>query len=375
MGNLNQSSPERITALFQGGIFNQCHKYVTEIACRMYVPECIAAGTYISPCQSTVREALNACKQFLAYLNFQQAPADTDFVLNYYSQMFPSDGLCFDVNVTCNQPQSIDHGTYSFIQTGYQSEYPVNTSVVYTCDEDYDIEGESKSFCNYSGNWTSVPLCVLRSQDKTKVIITASVLSTLVLIIIIISLLGFKYRQELAVIIYAKYGFRFRTFKEEERKYDAFIAYNLEDISFVKRQLMGRLEKCADPPYSVCIHHRDFELGDWIADNIIKAVAGSKRTIIVLSQNFLNSQWCRFEFSQAHFRLMQDQSFKIIIIALEDPKNFTNVPKVIKSYIKTGTYMTRDDKLFWEKLFYQMPSGHKAIQHKNQCCNDEEIPV
>ena len=149
--------------------------------------------------------------------------------------------------------------------------------------------------------------------------------------------------------------------KEKQCKYDAFIAYNLKDISFVKNELLSRLEN-ADPHYSVCIHHRDFEVGDWIADNIISAVAQSRRTIIVLSQNFLNSQWCRFEFSQAHFRLIEDQSFMIIVIALEDPTKLENMPKLIKSYIRTGTYISKDNKLFWEKLFYQMPSGHRMIK-------------
>ncbi len=218
-----------------------------------------------------------------------------------------------------------------------------------------------------------IPICKLRIQNKFKVIITASTLGTFLFIVIIVVVFVFKYRRELVVVIYAKYGLRFRTIPEEKREYDAFIAYSLEDISFVKHELLTRLESFADPPYKILIHHRDFVIGDWIANNIINAIAESKRTIIVLSQNFVNSQWCQFEFSQAHFRLMHDQSCKMIVIALEDPMTFHNVPKVVKRYIKTGAYIRRYDKRFWKKLFYQMPPGHKLLKPRN---NDEWfVPV
>ncbi len=107
-------------------------------------------------------------------------------------------------------------------------------------------------------------------------------MSLIVLIVIVSMIAMICYRQEIAIILSAKYGFRVRKFKEEERDFDAFIAYSVEDIAFVKNELLNRLETLADPPFNVCIHHRDFVIGDWIANNIIKAVTDSKRTIIVL---------------------------------------------------------------------------------------------
>ncbi len=290
----------------------------------------------------------------------------------YYIKKFETDRPCFNVNVTCDFPPKIDHGSY-LVDSNTKDVYPVNSSVRYICDTNYYLDGNSTAFCKYSGEWQPIPKCIIKQNGNTKEIITATLLGCLVLVIIISIILIIKYRQEIAVILYAKYGFRFRTLREKQCKYDAFIAYNLKDIAFIKHDLMSRLEN-ADPPYSVCIHHRDFEVGDWITNNIIKAVAQSRRTIIVLSQNFVNSQWCRFEFSQAHFRLIEDQAFKIIVIALDDPKGLKNIPKLIKSYIKTGTYIENDNKLFWEKLFYQMPSGHRMVEPRmrEMNCTDEK---
>ena len=42
-----------------------------------------------------------------------------------------------------------------------------------------------------------------------------------------------------------------------------------------------------DPPYHLCLHERDFLIGEPICDNIRKAVEGSKCTVCVVSENWL----------------------------------------------------------------------------------------
>ncbi len=126
----------------------QCHKHLTEILCRMFVPECIAEGIYISPCQSAVREVFDACWKYLK--SFALVPVDKGFFINYISEMFPTSGLCFETNVTCNEPPTVEHGKYQ-IETGYQDKYPFNTSVSYICDENYVIDGQPNAYCTYTG--------------------------------------------------------------------------------------------------------------------------------------------------------------------------------------------------------------------------------
>ncbi len=358
-------------------VTNQCHKHIEEILCRIFLPECTPEGLQISPCQSVMREVmLHACKQEVHDVFYSsQSGVDTNLLTNYYIPRFPSDKPCFNVSVTCNEPPGLQHGSY-VIHAELNGVYPVNTSVTYICDQNYELDGESTTSCKYTGKWDPIPKCILKSKDKRKQIIIGSALSFVILAVVVSMMLIICYRQEIAIILYAKYGFRLHRLHEEEREFDAFIAYSVEDIAFVKDELLRRLENFADPPFRICIHHRDFVIGDWIANNIINAVTASKRTIIVLSQNFIDSQWCRFEFSQAHFRLIEDSSFKVIVITLGDPKELKNLPKLIKSYLKTGTYIERDKQLFWEKLFYQMPSGHKMTTPEiNDQCNDIELQV
>ncbi len=394
LGSDDTSTPLDIilVTLHLQDFYKQCHKHLEEILCRIFLPECTVEGKYLSPCPSLLKEALYACKKYIInnkFLNIPKLDVSEEAIEKYYIKKFETGRACFNKIVTCENPPKIDHGSYivhsnstdvhpnsTDIQSNSTDVYKVKTSVTYSCDTNYDLDGESTAYCEYSGVWKPIPKCILKPNGNTMEIITASVLSCLVFVVIVSIVLIIKYRQEIAVLLYAKYGFRINALKEKQCKYDAFIAYNMEDIGFVKNELLNRLEKAADPSYSICIHHRNFEVGDWIANNIINAVGQSRRTIIVLSQNFLNSQWCRFEFSQAHFRLIEDQSFKIIVIALEDPKRLENVPKLINSYIRTGTYISTDNKLFWEKLFYQMPSGHRMIKLEinDMDCNAEREP-
>ncbi len=236
------------------GFQKQCHKHFEEIVCRAFLPECKAEGFYLSPCQSVVREVLYACRGYVNIFNNIVSHGNNEFIESYYISKLPTEGPCFDISVHCDNAPTIDHGSY-IIQMDASDVYHVNTSVIYTCDANYALYGESTAYCSYSGDWKPMPRCVLIPDGNTKEIITASVLGSLVFTVIISIFLIIRYRQEIAVILYAKYGCRFRKLAEKQCKYDAFVAYNLEDIAFVKNEIMSRLEN-ADPPYSVCIHHR-----------------------------------------------------------------------------------------------------------------------
>ncbi|XP_078309959.1 toll-like receptor 4 [Crassostrea virginica] len=75
-------------------------------------------------------------------------------------------------------------------------------------------------------------------------------------------------------------------------KYDAFVSYADEDRQFVLK-MISKLE--GEKNIRLCIHHRDFVPGYDIAENIITAVNKSKKTIIILSPNYIKSSWCMYE--------------------------------------------------------------------------------
>ena len=76
--------------------------------------------------------------------------------------------------------------------------------------------------------------------------------------------------------------------------------------------------------------------------------------IMILTRNFLKSEWCRFEFITAHRRVLKGKTNYLIVI-LFDHINVSELDEELQAYLKTNTYLYYADKWFWDKLMYVMP--------------------
>ncbi|XP_055597693.1 toll-like receptor Tollo [Uranotaenia lowii] len=178
-------------------------------------------------------------------------------------------------------------------------------------------------------------------------------------VIIILMLIVFVFRQEMRVWFHSRFGIRLfygnsdMDKNERDKLFDAFVSYSSKDEAFVAEELAPMLEN-GDPSYKLCLHYRDFPVGAYIADTIVQAVESSRRTIMVLSENFIKSEWCRFEFKSAHHQVLRDRRRRLIVILLgEVPQK--DLDPDIRLYLKTNTYLQWGDKLFWEKLRFALP--------------------
>ncbi|KAK6636750.1 hypothetical protein RUM43_010413 [Polyplax serrata] len=202
-------------------------------------------------------------------------------------------------------------------------------------------------------------------------LLLATLCTFLVSITIVCSV--FYFRRELRVWIYSKCGLRmcYKTtaFEEEhdrDRLFDAYVSYSVKDESFVNQVLAPGLEQ-TDPRYRLCLHYRDFNVSAYIADTIIEAVESSRRTIVILSKNFLHSEWCRFEFKSALHEVLKDRRRRLIVITLgEVPQR--DLDPDLRLYLKTNTCIEWGDRLFWQKLKFAMPDARR-----NNCSSARHI--
>lgn len=141
---------------------------------------------------------------------------------------------------------------------------------------------------------------------------------------------------------------------DKDKIYDAFVSFSHKDQDFVDKHLIPQLEKNNDHNYKLCIHYRDFIVGEFIPSQIVYSVENSRRTIIVLTPNFLDSVWGRMEFRTAHLQAIKEGCARVIIVMLEDVSNEKLDPE-LKAYITMNTYVKWGDPLFWEKLKYALP--------------------
>ena len=68
-----------------------------------------------------------------------------------------------------------------------------------------------------------------------------------------------------------------------------------------------------------CIADRDFTSGVSVLDNIVEAIHSSYKIILVLTDQFVSSQWCKYEADQAIIRSLRlTNSSCVIPVVLED---------------------------------------------------------
>lgn len=147
---------------------------------------------------------------------------------------------------------------------------------------------------------------------------------------------------------------------EREKMFDAFVSYSSKDEAFVVEQLAGILES-SDQRYTLCLHYRDISppaatvaVGSYLSDNIAQAIESSRRTIIVLSENFIKSEWCRFEFKSAHHQVLRDRRRRLIIVQLGNVRSQDLDPD-LRLYMKATTRLKWGEPSFWPRLRYALP--------------------
>uniref|UniRef100_A0A8C2Z6V4 Toll-like receptor 22 n=1 Tax=Cyclopterus lumpus TaxID=8103 RepID=A0A8C2Z6V4_CYCLU len=161
-------------------------------------------------------------------------------------------------------------------------------------------------------------------------------------------------------LAYAYYLFRALLFdlklknQHASNRYDAFVSYNNHDEPWVMRQLLPKLE--GEQGWKLCLHHRDFEPGKPIIDNITDAIYGSRKTICVISRRYLKSEWCSSELQVASFRLFAEQKDVLILVFLEHIPFAQLSPYYrMRKMLKRRTYLSwpragEHPEMFWEKL-------------------------
>ncbi|KAM6206016.1 toll-like receptor 2 type-1 isoform 1-T2 [Sarcoramphus papa] len=179
------------------------------------------------------------------------------------------------------------------------------------------------------------------------------------LVILILVAVGYKYHA----VWYLRMTWAWLQAKRKPKRappkdvcYDAFVSYSENDSDWVENIMVRELEQ-ACPPFRLCLHKRDFVPGKWIVDNIIDSIEKSHKTLFVLSEHFVQSEWCKYELDFSHFRLFDENNDAAILVLLEPiqskaiPKRFCKLRKIMN----TKTYLEwprgeEQQEMFWENL-------------------------
>ena len=95
-------------------------------------------------------------------------------------------------------------------------------------------------------------------------------------------------------------------------EYDAFILYSSKDREFAENTLLPLLEDRFQ--LICCVHYRDFTPGAPYVQNIVNSVLKSRKIVVVMSQNFLESNFCDYELQVAMQRLLEWRDDSVLVI-------------------------------------------------------------
>ena len=271
---------------------------------------------------------------------------------------------CFHNFIRCNAPPSVENAVV----------VRRNDTAHYSCSEGFTLEGYKNITCMLSGKWSRPPHCVpvsLEEETPSLLVPLLSVFEIVILIIIIVLICTIKLKakrtqridrdQMQAGIEPKEMDKLLKDFQRKEdpgasvvplqrnREFDAFVLYHFDsDDSFMISHLLPELEE--NRGFKLFIHSRNFTPGRDIKDNIEEAIEGSNSAIIIMSQGFVDSMWCKEEFTHCYIENMKDVAFNLFVIMMQPVETLVNISPYMKTFFVNKTYLHVNDPDLFTKL-------------------------
>lgn len=196
------------------------------------------------------------------------------------------------------------------------------------------------------------------------------------------------FRQDVKLWVYSRYGVRLSSTSSDgklkrhsshrcnhpnehmndeecfaERVFDAYFVYSINDIDLLTQILLPELQNYG---YQVSMynHHNkpmmtrdNYQITNYLIDTLKTANDASHRMVIVVSFNFLQTEWCDPNFRCALQAVIDSMNRinKNIIIILTVPVEIVQMDPMLQLLIRTCTVVCWGEKRFWSKLRYALP--------------------
>ena len=107
----------------------------------------------------------------------------------------------------------------------------------------------------------------------------------------------------------------------------------------------------------------------WVnhAEEIAQSIHQSRRTLIVVSQNFVENEWAQFAY-QAAFQFQIENNLHRVLVVAWEPVETDTMEYNIKVYFDTKQVMCRASRRFWPVLRSKLHSWQKRLLHPGMMC-------
>ena len=156
---------------------------------------------------------------------------------------------------------------------------------------------------------------------------------------------------------------------DEEFEFDLFLSCSRENSTYVQEYLIPLLES---EPFNlkVCYHHRDFELGQDIIQNMANAVYNSRKILVVISDNYLASEYCLYEMNVALNREVTEKFPCLAFIRRNNMKKNLPVKLKTKNFLDLSNDL--EQKFINKRLKSFLRELCKDLENEKNTMNDEQ---
>ncbi|XP_068564822.1 toll-like receptor 5 isoform X1 [Cebidichthys violaceus] len=154
----------------------------------------------------------------------------------------------------------------------------------------------------------------------------------------------------------------------DEVQHDAFLCFSDNDYGWVEAALLKKLDNqfSEENLFRCCFEARDFLPGEDHLSNIRDAIWGSRKTVCVVSKEFLKDGWCLEAFTLAQGRMLEELTNVLIMLVVGKVAHYQLMKyKAVRVFVQRREYLTwpedpQDLEWFYERLVSQILKDTKV---------------
>ncbi|XP_047244871.1 toll-like receptor 5 [Girardinichthys multiradiatus] len=145
---------------------------------------------------------------------------------------------------------------------------------------------------------------------------------------------------------------------ENDWQYDAFLCFSNSDYRWVEVALLKKLDNqfSEENLFHCCFEARDFLPGEDHLSNIRDAIWGSRKTLCVVSKEFLKDGWCLEAFTLAQGRMLEELTNVLVMLVVGQVAHYQLMKcNAVRAFVQRREYLTwpedpQDLQWFYERL-------------------------
>ncbi|XP_062415470.1 toll-like receptor 5 [Pungitius pungitius] len=165
----------------------------------------------------------------------------------------------------------------------------------------------------------------------------------------------------------------------DEVQHDAFLCFSDTDYDWVEAALLKKLDNqfSEENMFRCCFEARDFLPGEDHLSNFRDAIWGSRKTVCVVTREFLKDGWCLEAFTLAQGRMLEELTNVLIVLVVGKVAHYQLMRyKALRAFVQRREYLTwpedpQDLEWFYGRLVSQILKDNKV----KKWAEDQPQPV